>query len=82
MQGLGLIASIIVGALAGWIAERIMSASHGLLTNIVLGILGAVLGNALARALLDTTFPGWIGQTLTGAAGACILILVGRAIRR
>ena len=33
MEGLGWIAAIIVGALAGWIAEKLMKADHGLLTT-------------------------------------------------
>ena len=43
MEGMGWIAAIIVGALAGWIAENLMKSEHGLLMNIILGILGAVL---------------------------------------
>lgn len=82
MQGLGLIATIIVGALAGWIAEKVMSARHGLLTNIVVGILGALVGNGLSRIVLGTTFDGWVGQMVTGAIGACLLIWAYRMLRR
>ena len=41
------IAWIIIGGLAGWIAERVSGSDHGLLTNIVLGIVGATVGNWL-----------------------------------
>ena len=82
MQGFGLLGSVISGALAGWIAEKLMGARHGLLRNIILGIVGALVGNFLAQALLQTTFPGVIGQMATGALGACLLIALGRGLRR
>ncbi|MHA6347442.1 GlsB/YeaQ/YmgE family stress response membrane protein [Roseivivax sp. CAU 1761] len=82
MSGLGWIATIIVGALAGWIAEKIMKANHGLLTNIILGILGAIVLNWILIALTGSTLGGWIGQLVVGAIGACILIAGWRAVRR
>ncbi|MCE0506085.1 MULTISPECIES: GlsB/YeaQ/YmgE family stress response membrane protein [unclassified Roseivivax] len=82
MTGIGWFAALIVGAIAGWIAEKIMKARHGLLTNIVLGILGAVVGNWLLYALIDRTLHGWQGQLVVGAGGACLLIWLWRAIRR
>ncbi|MDH2326731.1 GlsB/YeaQ/YmgE family stress response membrane protein [Cereibacter sp. SYSU M97828] len=82
MQGLGWIAAIIVGALAGWIAEKLMKSDHGLLMNIILGILGAVIMNFLLVTLLGATLGGWLGQLAVGVLGACILIGLGRALRR
>lgn len=81
MEGLGWFAAIIVGALAGWIAEKIMKADHGLLTNIVLGIVGALVANFILVSLLGSTLGGWIGQLIVGVIGACLLIFVWRAIR-
>ena len=40
MEGFGWIASIILGAIAGWIAEKIMKTDTGLLMNIIVGIVG------------------------------------------
>ena len=82
MTGIGWIGSLIIGALAGWIAEKIMKTDQGLLMNIVLGILGAVVLNWLLIAILGTTLGGWIGQLIVAAAGACLLIFVVRLIRR
>lgn len=81
MEGFGWILTIILGALAGWIAEKIMNTNHGLLTNIIIGIVGALLGNWLARALLGTTGSGVIGQLIVAVIGACILIWGYRLIR-
>ena len=82
MQGLGWLAAIIVGALAGWIAEKIMKADHGLLTNIILGIVGALVLNFILVALMGATLGGWIGQLVVGGVGACLLIAGYRAVRR
>jgi uncharacterized membrane protein YeaQ/YmgE (transglycosylase-associated protein family) len=81
MQGVGWIGAIIIGGFAGWIAERIMKGNHGLLTNIVLGILGAVVLNWILLSIVGDTLLGWLGQTVVGAAGACLLIFVYRAVR-
>lgn len=82
MEGFGWIMTIIIGALAGWIAEKIMKADHGLLTNIVLGILGAVILNAILFAVMGSTLGGFIGQLIVAVIGACLLIFGYRAIRR
>ncbi|MGC8201482.1 GlsB/YeaQ/YmgE family stress response membrane protein [Aliiroseovarius sp. PTFE2010] len=81
MQGLGWLAAIIVGALAGWVAEKIMKTDHSLLVNIALGIVGALLLNWLLLAVLGSTLGGWIGQLIVGIIGACILIALGRLVR-
>jgi uncharacterized membrane protein YeaQ/YmgE (transglycosylase-associated protein family) len=82
MAGLGWILTIIVGAIAGWIAERLMGANHSLLMNIILGILGAVLLNAILVWGTGATLGGVLGQLLVAVIGACILIALGRALRR
>ena len=47
MTGLGWFAAIIVGGLAGWIAEKIMKSDMGLIMNIILGIIGIVVALGL-----------------------------------
>lgn len=42
--GVGLLAMLIIGALAGWIAEKITASDHGIFTNILVGIAGAFVG--------------------------------------
>ncbi len=82
MTGIGWIGSLIIGALAGWIAEKIMKSDQGLLMNIVLGIVGAVVLNWLLIAVFGTTLGGWIGQLIVAAAGACLLIFTVRLVRQ
>lgn len=81
MEGLGWILTIIIGGLAGWIAENIMKANHGLLVNIVLGIVGAIVLNAILIALVGGTMGGIIGQLIVAVIGACLLIWLFRLIR-
>ena len=80
MEGFGLIMTIVLGALAGWIAEKVMKFDTGLLMNIVLGVAGAILGNLILRAL-GLSFGGLIGQLIVAVAGACVLIYVYRMIK-
>ena len=82
MVGIGWFAAIIVGGLAGWIAEIIMERDHNLLLNIFLGIFGAVVFNAILIFIFGSTFGGWIGQLFAGVVGACILIAAGVIVRR
>ena len=74
MTGLGWFAAIIVGGIAGWIAEKIMKRDHGLLLNVFMGIVGAMLFNAILMFIFGSTLGGWIGQMFVGVVGACILI--------
>ncbi len=80
MEGFGLIMTIILGALAGWIAEKVMKFDTGLIMNIVLGIAGAILGNFILGTL-GISFGGLIGQLIVAVAGACLLIFAYRAIK-
>ncbi len=77
---MGIIMSIVVGALAGWIAEKVMKFDTGLVMNIILGIAGAVVGNWLL-ALVGVGLGGFIGQLITAVVGACVLVLIYRAVK-
>ena len=79
-QAIGWIAAIIIGGIAGWLAEQFMKSNMGLVMNVVLGIVGAIVANFLL-GLLDISFGGWIGYLIAGFVGACILIAVARMIR-
>ena len=62
MTGIGWFAAIIVGGLAGWIAEKIMKSDMGLIMNIILGIVGALVANWLLMLIVGSTLGGWFGQ--------------------
>lgn len=81
MEGLGWLAAIVVGGLAGWIASSIMKADTGIFLNIILGIVGAVIANALLGLVgLNAQAGSWIAQGIAGLIGAVILIWIYRAI--
>ena len=82
MAGIGWVMSIIIGALAGWIAEKIMKTDHGLILNIILGVLGAIIFNWILFAVFGSTLGGWIGLLFVATIGACILIAAGSMIQR
>ena len=79
-QTIGWIAAIIIGGLAGWLAEQFMKSNMGLVMNIILGIVGAIVANFL-MGLLGISLGGWIGYLIAGFIGAVILIAIARAIR-
>ena len=82
VNGVGWVTAIIVGGLAGWLAEMVMKSNTGVFMNIILGIVGAIVLNAILAALNISLGVGWIAYLVTGFIGACILIAVGRMIRR
>jgi len=75
----GWIAAIIIGGIAGWLAEQFMKSNMGLLANIVLGIVGAAVASAILSAV-GINLGGWIGYLIAGFIGACLLIWVWRVI--
>ncbi|MBM1220595.1 GlsB/YeaQ/YmgE family stress response membrane protein [Ponticoccus sp. SC2-23] len=80
-MGLGLIASLIVGGLAGWIASSVMKAETGILANIGLGILGAIILNGALGLIGIYAERAFLPQLVVGAAGASALIWIARKLR-
>lgn len=78
--GVGFFSMIIIGALAGWIAERITESDHGLITNILMGIGGAFIGGKIAE-LLDIPVFGFFRTLIAAVIGAVIIIFIWRKIR-
>ena len=76
----GWIAAIIIGGIAGWLAERFMKSDMGLLMNIVLGVVGAAIASAIL-SFFGIVLGGWIGYLVLGFIGACLLIWIVRAVR-
>lgn len=76
---------IIVGALAGWIASMIAgSKGQGCITNIALGLVGAVVGGWLFGTLGGFTYEGegFFISTLVAVIGAVLVLFIFNAIRR
>jgi uncharacterized membrane protein YeaQ/YmgE (transglycosylase-associated protein family) len=79
---IGWIAAIVVGGIAGWLAEQFMKSDMGLLMNIVLGIVGAAVASWLFSLIGFSFGPGWVGYLIAGFIGAVILIFVVRMVRQ
>ena len=80
---MGILAWIVVGCLAGWLASRLMRGGYGILRDIIVGVVGAVIGGFLAGALLnipDAANGINLTSTLAAFVGALILIALMRLI--
>ena len=77
---IGWIAAIIIGGIAGWLAEQFMKSNTGLVMNIVLGIVGAAIASAIL-SIFGINLGGWVGYLIVGFIGACLLIWIVRAVR-
>ena len=83
MGGFGFIAWIIIGIVAGWLAEKIMKRDHGLLTNLIVGVVGALIGGFLYNTLLGADAGGnWIIGIIVATIGAIILLFLLGLVRR
>ncbi len=77
-----LIWTILLGILAGFIASKLVSGSgQGLLMDLVIGIVGSVLGGWIFT-LLGLAAYGRVGQLVMAVIGAVVLLLIVRAIKR
>ena len=78
---IGWVAAIILGGIAGWLAEIITRSNMGLITNIILGMIGAAFASWLfAKLGIAMGGPQWLGYLVAGFVGACILILATRLL--
>jgi len=79
----GLIAWIVIGAIAGWLAGVVVKGGgFGLIVDIIVGIAGAFIGGWLAGVLGIATGGGWIASIITALIGAVILLFILRLIKR
>ncbi len=78
--GVGFLMAIIVGAIAGWLAEKFTRSDHGLLMNIVMGVIGAIVANFLLRLLGIGPAYGFLGNLIAATVGAILVITIYRAI--
>lgn len=74
-----LLGTLIMGALVGWIAGKLMDMEGSLLRNIVVGVAGSVVGS-LVFVLLGFYAYGVFANLLVSIAGACLFIWIGRKL--
>lgn len=75
MNEVSIIGAVVIGILAGWIAEQVTGREHGLLTNLVVGIVGAFLG-AFIASVMGIGFAGFWGSLIVSTVGAILLLAI------
>lgn len=78
--GVGFFSLLLIGVIAGWVAERVTASNHGLLTNLIVGVAGAFVGDKLA-SLLNVPVFGFFRTLIAAIVGAIVLLWLWRAIR-
>ena len=77
---MGILWTLIIGEIAGWFGSQIFKGgSLGLIGNIIVGIVGGFIGYWLLGSTFGTAV---VGQILTGAVGAIILLAVVNLLTR
>jgi uncharacterized membrane protein YeaQ/YmgE (transglycosylase-associated protein family) len=80
---MGLLAWIVVGLIAGWLAGLVMKGGgYGVLADIVLGLLGGVVGGWVFGQLGIWPGGGMIGSIIVAFVGAVILVWISRLLKR
>jgi uncharacterized membrane protein YeaQ/YmgE (transglycosylase-associated protein family) len=75
--------AVLVGLVAGWATGKIMKGSgYGVLVDIVLGIVGGILGSWILGLLGFATTGGLLGNILVAILGAVILVVIVRALKK
>jgi uncharacterized membrane protein YeaQ/YmgE (transglycosylase-associated protein family) len=80
---MNIIACIVVGIIAGWLAERIMGRNHGPLMNLIVGIIGAFIGGFLITSLLGIRYDEGFNLASIAVAtlGAVIFLAIFGGVR-
>jgi uncharacterized membrane protein YeaQ/YmgE (transglycosylase-associated protein family) len=79
---MGIIAWIVIGLIAGWLAHAILGGRGGILGNIAVGLVGSIVGGFLFRKLSVVVVHDFWGSLITATIGAVIFLAIWRAIRR
>ena len=75
---MSILAWIVVGLIAGWLAERITGRNHGLLMNLIVGIVGAFIGGFIFSSLLGFQYAEGFNlpSIVVATVGAIVLLAV------
>ena len=76
---MGIILWIILGGIAGWIASTVMESSHGLVIDIIVGIVGAFLGGMIMNFFGQSGVTGFnLYSVIVSVIGAVVLLGLAR----
>lgn len=73
---------LIIGAVAGFLASKLMKLDAGILTTVILGVLGGFVGG-WGLSQLGVALPwGIVGEIITAAIGASVLIFLYKLVTK
>jgi uncharacterized membrane protein YeaQ/YmgE (transglycosylase-associated protein family) len=78
---MGVLVWIIIGLIAGWLATQILGGRGGLLYNLAVGLVGAIVGGLIFSSL-HIIPEGFVGALVSATVGAVVFLLIWRGIRR
>jgi uncharacterized membrane protein YeaQ/YmgE (transglycosylase-associated protein family) len=82
MEGTSLIAFLLIGLVAGWLAGLIMKGGgFGLIGNLIVGVIGAFVGG-FVFSLLGVSAGGLVGAIVTATVGAVVLLFLVGLVKR
>lgn len=80
---MNIIAWIVFGAIAGWLAGVVMKSDHGVLEDIILGVIGAFVGGFIMNSFGSPGVTGFnLYSIIVAVIGAMVLIFLGRVLHR
>jgi uncharacterized membrane protein YeaQ/YmgE (transglycosylase-associated protein family) len=72
-----------VGFISGWLASAVVGGGYGVIGDIVIGIVGALVGGIIFNVLhIASPFAGIVGMIFVAFIGAIVLLVVLRMIGR
>jgi uncharacterized membrane protein YeaQ/YmgE (transglycosylase-associated protein family) len=75
--GVGFLAMLLIGVIAGWVAEKVTASDHGIFTNMLVGIAGSFIGGVLA-SLLNIPVFGFVRTLVAAIIGAILILFLWR----
>jgi uncharacterized membrane protein YeaQ/YmgE (transglycosylase-associated protein family) len=80
---MGILASLVVGLIAGWLAGQVMKGGgYGILVDILLGLVGGIIGGWVFGALGIWPSGGILGAIIVSFVGAVILVGITRILKK
>jgi uncharacterized membrane protein YeaQ/YmgE (transglycosylase-associated protein family) len=80
-DGVGFFGMIIIGLLAGYVAEKVTESDHGLFKNLIVGLIGSFVGGIVANLIGIGPQIGFIANLVVATLGAILFLFIWRTIR-
>jgi len=78
---MNIITLLIVGLVAGFLADKVVKNTFGLLGDLIVGVIGSFIGGWIF-SLLNLNFGGFLGEIIVAFVGAVVLLLVLNSFKR